>query len=90
MECTIIEEKKNLLVADLDDVSHELCLAIQQECYNDDAVTIATYRMEHPLLRKARIYLETKNKDAKTALKEALKRIEKTNKKMMEMVDKAL
>ncbi len=90
MKIEIIEDKKALFVADFDGASHELCIALQEELYKDEAVSVATYRMEHPLMRKARVFVETKGKEAKGVVKDAIARLEKQNKSILSQIDKAL
>ena len=88
MKVTVVENKKGLYVADIEGVSHEFCLLLKDQLLKDSAVTVATYRIDHPLERKARIYIETKGKEASKAIEDAIKKIEKDNKKILSLIEK--
>jgi len=87
MQTTIVEDKKNLLILDIEGVSHELCLGLKDVLSADKDVTTVTYKMEHPLIRKARFYLDAK--DAKKLFTKAVSDIQKENKKILTLVEKA-
>ena len=90
MKFHIIEDKKNLLVFELEDVSHEIGIALEEQLYKDKNVVVATYRTEHPLIRKIRFYLETKDASPRDVLKKAIKSLMNTNKKILNEINKAL
>ena len=88
MNINIIENKKNLLVIDLEDASHEICLGLKETLLKSSDVVVATFRVDHPQIRKARFYLETKGKVAESVFKDAIKAIQKDNKKILTSIEK--
>lgn len=82
MEIKFIEKKKNRLVFEIPGATHTLCNAIKDELWNDKNVTAATYSTGHPLTGTPKFIIDSKS-DAMTALKDAIKRIEKRNKELL-------
>ena len=50
MEITILEEGKNRIIFQLKGETHTFCNIIKQELLNVKGVTIATYKIDHPLI----------------------------------------
>ena len=76
MKIKIIEEKKNSLVIEIDS-NHTVCNLIKEELYNDEDVKIASYSIDHPLVGKPRMLVETNGSDAKSALISSAQRTKK-------------
>lgn len=78
MEVKILEDKKRRLVFELKGSDHGFCNALKKELWNDDAVTLASYSIEHPLVGVPRFILETStDKEPKDVLKKAIDRLRK-------------
>lgn len=77
MEFKIIEESKNKLIFQLKGETHTFCNLLKEELQKVKGVSIATYKIDHPLIGVPEFYLETKGVDPKKALKEALKSMKK-------------
>lgn len=78
MELKILEDKKRRFVFELHGADHGFCNAIEKELWNDDAVTLASYAIDHPLAGVPKFTLETNNdREPKEALKKALARLKK-------------
>ena len=88
MEINILEDKKNRLVFELKGEGHTLCNALREELWNDKNVTVTAYNIKHPLVSVPKFIIETKAKDAKKALKDAIKRIKKKNSDLLTQVKK--
>ncbi len=85
MNIKVIEEKKNSFVFEID-ANHTLCNLIRDELYNDDSVKFASYTVDHPLVGKPRMIVETNGEDTKSALISAAQRV----KKYYEKIEKEL
>ncbi len=78
MEFKVLEETKEKLVFELKGESHTFCNILKQELLRNKNVTLATYRVDHPLVGVPRFNLETKKgTEPRKALKEALENIKK-------------
>tara|TARA_Y100000310_G_C20452176_1_gene701296 strand:- start:270 stop:542 length:273 start_codon:yes stop_codon:yes gene_type:complete len=80
MEIKLIEEKKNRIVFELD-ASQGFCTVLKDELWNDSKVKTATYAVDHPLVSKPRMIVETNDADPKKALAEAAARVKKKTEK---------
>lgn len=78
----IIEDKKNKLVFELDGYTHTVCNLLRAELVSDDHVKAAAYAIEHPLIQKPRIIVETDGADPRKAVSAAIKRAQKTLEKI--------
>ncbi|HLC74297.1 MAG TPA: DNA-directed RNA polymerase subunit L [Candidatus Nanoarchaeia archaeon] len=79
MDAKILEDKKRRLVVELKGVNHGFCHAVKKELWNDSAVTLASYVVDHPTIGVPKLLIETNNdEDAKDALKKAIERLKKT------------
>lgn len=77
MEFKVLEESKNKLVFELKGETHTFCNALKQELLDLKGVSIATYKIDHPLIGMPKFYLETKGIEPRKALKDALKSLKK-------------
>ena len=82
MEITILEEKKNKIIFEVNGETHTLCNALQKELWNDPHVKAAGYNIEHPLLNIPRFMLETDGADPKKTISAAVKRLSKEASKL--------
>ncbi|MBT3813965.1 DNA-directed RNA polymerase subunit L [Candidatus Woesearchaeota archaeon] len=77
MDFKIIEESKEKLVFELEGETHTFCNALKKELQETKGVTVATYKIDHPLVGVPRFQVETKGVDPKKAIKDALKSLKK-------------
>ena len=77
MKLTVLEEKKNRLVFELDGVGHGFCNLLKTELWNDEHIKIATYSTRHPLIGKPKFIVETDGSEPKKALISASSRVQK-------------
>ena len=77
MEFTVLEESKTKLVFELKGETHTFCNVLKEELQHVKGVTIATYRISHPLVGVPQFQIETKSIEPRKALKEALATIKK-------------
>ncbi|MEW5896066.1 MAG: DNA-directed RNA polymerase subunit L [Nanoarchaeota archaeon] len=77
MEFNVIEEDKGRLLFELKGETHTLCNALKHELLDIKGVSIATYRIDHPLIGVPRFLIETKGLEPRKALKEALRSLRK-------------
>jgi len=84
MELKVIEKNKKRLVFDLVGADHTFSGALKKELWNDKAVKISAYNIEHPLIGVPRFIVETEDKDPEKALLDAVKRLEKKNESFLE------
>lgn len=77
MEFNVIEEDKSRLLFELKGETHTLCNALKHELMNIKGVSVATYRIDHPLIGVPRFLIEAKGIEPRKAIKEALKSLRK-------------
>lgn len=77
MEFAVLEESKNKIVFQLKGETHTFCNALKYELQQVKGVTIATYKIDHPLVGVPQFLIETKGIEPRKALKEALKSLKK-------------
>ena len=87
MDVKVLEETKERIKAEIVGEDHTLCNALREELWSDKTVKVAGYHMEHPLLGNPVILVEAE-KDAKKALFDAVERLRKKNKEILELVKK--
>ncbi len=91
MELSVIEKSKNKVVFRIEGENHTLCNAIKEELYNDKNVKSAGYFIEHPAIGVPTMVVETKQgSDAVKAILDAVKRLEKLNKKFITVFKKEI
>lgn len=82
MDINVLEQKKNRIKFEIGGEDHSFCNVLKKELLNDSHVKIATYAIEHPLIAKPQMIVETDgNEDVVKALKDAAKRLGKTAEK---------
>lgn len=75
---TVLEDKKRRMVFELKEADAGLCTAIEKELWNDDAVTLASFTIDHPMVGVPKFTIETNtDREPKEALKKALARLKK-------------
>ena len=77
MDIKVIEENKNHLIIEVDNVGHGFCNVLVKELWNDKNIKSAGYHIEHPLIGKAKIIIES-NIDVRKILDDAITRVKKT------------
>jgi len=77
MEFNVLEETKTKLEFELKGETHTFCNALKDELQKVKGVTLATYKIEHPLIGAPKFLIETKGTEPRKALKEALKSLKK-------------
>jgi len=75
MEIKIIEDSKNKLVFDIKGESHGFCNMLKDELWNNKAVKVAAYKIEHPLIGIPRFVLETSGEEPKKVLDSSVKKL---------------
>ena len=75
MELKVIERSKSLLKLEVKGEDHTLLNAIRKELWADKDLNLAGYNVQHPLVSSPVLIIETKGKDAKKALADALERL---------------
>ncbi len=77
MEFIVKEESKNKLVFELKGETHTFCNALKHELQQLKGVSIATYKIDHPLVGVPMFQIETSGVEPRKALKDALKALKK-------------
>jgi len=75
MEIKIIEDSKNKLVFDIKGESHGFCNMLKDELWNNKAVKVAAYKIDHPLIGIPRFVLETSGEEPRKVLDSAVKKL---------------
>ena len=76
MDIKVLEENNNNIIIEVDNVGHGFCNLLVKELWNDKNIKSAGYQIEHPLIGKAKIIVDSKT-DARKSIYEAVKRIKK-------------
>jgi len=80
MEVIIIERSKHGLVFEIPGVDHTLCNLLKSELRRDESVSVATYRIGHPLAAKPTFIVQTDgSKDPDKVVLDAVARLKKKN-----------
>lgn len=91
MEIKVLEESKNKLIIELEGEDHTLANLLKKELWNDEHVKTSGYSVEHPLIGRPKIVVETDGKESpRDALKAASERLSKENDKFKKAVAKEL
>ena len=77
MEIRVIEESKNKIVFELKGENNTFCNALKDMLLNEKEVSIASYKIEHPLIGEPEFIIETKGKEPKKVLEIAAKNLQK-------------
>ena len=87
MNISIVEEKKNKLVFEIDGMGHTFINLLKTELWNDEHVKIATYTIRHPTVSKPKIIVETDGDESpRNAITSAVARLKKTSEKFKKEV----
>lgn len=89
MQLNTIEETKTKLVVELIGDTHTLPNVLKKELWNDKDVVVSGYNLDHPLVGRPQILVQTKKKSPRTALIDAAKRIKKDIDKFKKAFSKA-
>ena len=87
MKFNVLEESKTKLVFELEGETHTFCNLLKSEVAKVKGVTLATYRIDHPLVGVPKFLVETKGVEPRAALKDALKNIQKLAKDLKKFAD---
>jgi DNA-directed RNA polymerase subunit L len=85
MEVAVLEQSKKKIIFLIKGEDHTFCNALREELTTDSDVNVAAYRIEHPLTAEPKFIVETKSGDAKKAVLDGVKRLQKN----FEIVKKA-
>lgn len=86
----ILDEKKNKLTFEIEGETHTLAAPLTKELWNDSHVKAAGYNLDHPLLGKPKVMVETDGEDPRKAVQAAAKRLAKTAEKLASTANKEL
>ena len=87
MEIICVEKEKNKLVVDIIGGGHTICNIIKDELKDNPDVKIASYKIDHPLVGKPRMLIET---NTKTTPEKALAAAIKSAKKKTDTLKKSI
>ncbi len=90
MEIKVLESSKDRLKIEFVGKSHTLANALVKELWNDKATQVAGYNLKHPQVDNPVLVLETKGKEAKKVLLDAIASLEKNSKAFGTELAKAL
>lgn len=88
MKLKIIEDKKDLLVIEIEGARHTIPNLLREALLEDNSVDLAAYEKKHPMLGNPKVYI--KAKDPRKALLAAIKRTEDAVKEFEEEFEKAV
>ena len=89
MKIKILENKKNKLVFESQDLGHTFCNVLKKELWNDSHVKVATYNITHPLVSKPKMIIETDGSETpKNALSVAVQRLKRVSEKFIKEFSK--
>lgn len=80
MELKFIEDTKYRIVFDIKGTGHTFVNSLKKELWSDNDIKVSAYNVEHPLIGIPRMIVETKSKEAKKAVLDAVERLKKHNK----------
>ena len=91
MNIEILEETKQKLVFKLKGEDHTILNLLRQELWNDEAVKISAYRMDHPLIGTPEMTVEvTQGNNPRKIIADAIKRLTKKLEKVKQVMVDAL
>lgn len=79
MQIETVTQDDNEFTFKLHGAGHTFCNALKDELTNDDAVSIATYSIKHPLVAEPKVFIETDGEDPVDALTDAVSRLQDRN-----------
>lgn len=93
MELEVLKESKKELICFLGGtgVSHTFCNLLKEALNQNKNVEVATYTIDHPLVDRPRILIQTDGKvSPKDAFLKAIKQIKSQNNKVEKLFEKAI
>ncbi len=89
MEIKVLEDSKSKLIIEIEGEDHTLANLLKKSLWQDEHVKVSGYAVEHPLIGKPKIVVETDGKESpREALKAAAERISKDNDKFKKAIAK--
>ena len=82
MKINVIEEKKDILIIEIEGARHTIPNLIREALWEDNSVDLAAYEKKHPMLGNPKVII--KAKDPRKALLTAIKRTEEAVKEFEE------
>ncbi|PIN81490.1 hypothetical protein COV13_00935 [Candidatus Woesearchaeota archaeon CG10_big_fil_rev_8_21_14_0_10_32_9] len=80
MKINVLENTSKKLTFFLEDADHTFCNALKDELRNNDAVSVSSYNISHPLVGKPKFIVETTGSEKpKDALDKAIAGLKKKN-----------
>ena len=90
MKIRWVTEEKNKIEFELLGEDHTFCNVIRRELWEQDDLTLAAYRISHPLISDPLIVVETQKADAVKVLQSSIESLRKKNKALKESFSKAI
>lgn len=91
LKVKILRSTDDLIEMELEGEDHTLCNALCKELFNDKSIVFASYHIDHPLVGKPILYVQTDgSKSPIEAIIEASKRLKDRALKFSELFSKAL
>jgi DNA-directed RNA polymerase subunit L len=78
MEFEVLENKQKRLVVVLHGADHTICNVLVDALWQESGVTNVAYTIDHPLVGKPRIVIETSSTHPKDVLVSAIKKVKKS------------
>lgn len=88
MELNVLEESKTKLSFQLKGETHTFCNLLKAQLVKVNGVTLATYKIDHPLVGVPTFLVETKGIEPRKAVKDALKALKKEATEFVKLVSK--
>ena len=77
------------MVFELKGADHGFCNALKKELWNDSAVTLASYNIDHPLVGIPKFIVETNTeKEPREVVKKAIERLKKQTEQLKTEIKK--
>jgi DNA-directed RNA polymerase subunit L len=91
MKIKVVEKTSNELKIEVEGEGHTLCNVLQKVLLEDDAIEMAGYHIQHPLIGNPIIYVHTKgNQKPEATVREAAEKIRGQCKEFRRSFEKAL
>ena len=90
MEIKFIEKENSRIKFEIKGEDHSLANSLRDELWKDNTIDIAGYNIEHPLVSSPVFSIQTNGKEnAKKSLLNAIDRIKKRNKELLDRINKS-
>ena len=86
MELRVIEHTKERLKFELKDEDHTFCNILRKELWNDKAIDISGYHVEHSLVSEPVFTISVNKGDAQKTLLDAISRLRKWDKELKDQL----